>query len=216
MKIHPFFVSAFVWLAVVMNAGGWERVFDFEKDVENLPPEGMVVETAPDGKPIVTVQNDPDASPKSRFLAMRGSPFPGINSLLCLAWFSNVKNGSICARLKHGGEEKAARTAGLVWRYQSLMDTYTLEWDTKKSALALAVLVKGQRKILGKKRMPLPANQWATLSVDFHDSNIQCKVDDKPVLNFKDSTLMEAGKVGLLLQSDVTMYFDNFRICGDD
>ncbi len=198
------------------DALAWERVFDFEQDVENSPPQGMVIETTSGGQPDVTIQHDPTATAKSQFLVMHGASFPGVNSLFCLVWFSNIKDGSMDIRLKHGGEEDLPRTAGLVWRYQSKDDTYSIAWDTRKSTLTLSVIVQGKSKVLKREKMVLAPHQWATLSVNFHGSNIECAVNHNPIFHTNDSSLKESGKVGLLLQSNAPIFFDDFRIRGEN
>jgi len=209
-----FLLCFFGW---IVPARAWERVYDFEKDPVDYPPEGFVVEEAPRGKAHVRVQNDPADTPStSRLLALCGSAFPGVNSLLCLAWFSNVKDGSASIDFRHGGEEKKARTAGLVWRYQSPEDTYSVEWNTLKSVLTLAVTNGGKRKILETEDVSLPPNEWTTLRVEFRGDAIRCNIKDKTIFDVKDSRLTRTGKVGILVQSDEMLFFDNLRVVSDD
>lgn len=216
MRSRILSILIFLTFCSFQTAFAWERTFDFEQDSENFPPDGMIVETAPNGSPIVNVQSDPDPSKKSKYLMMQGSSFPGVNSLLCIAWFSNVKDGNIQVSLKHGGEKDVARTAGFVWRYQSTNETYRLEWDTQKSTLTLALVNHSKRKILKEEDVPLLSSRtWSTLGVKFHGSDIQCEINGKSIFKIQDSEIANPGKVGLLLQSDVPMFFDNFKIQGD-
>lgn len=193
----------------------WERVFKFDTDPEDVPPDGFVIEAPPDARPMVVVQRDEKAVSKPNVLAMHGYNHFNLNSVVCLAFFSDIKDGEISVKLRHGGELEIARTVGLVWRTQQAK-AYSLEWDTLKSQIALVVSVDGKRKILEREKAALAANEWATLSVVFHGDKITCKINDKQIIAAEDSRVNGPGKVGLCIQADANVFFDNFRISSDD
>jgi hypothetical protein len=218
-KLYSFLL--FVSLALVSHTYAWERVFDFDKDPLLNPPKGLVVETPPRSKPLVSVQEDKEAPSHPHVLSLRGSKFPGQNSLICLAWFTNFKNGEISVEFKHGVDDhhvtgKATRVLGFVWRYQSPGDTYSLEWNTQKGTLVLVSMIKERRKEIAKAKAVSPPDQWNSLRVNFQDSNIQCFVGDELLIESKYDGPAEAGKVGILLQSDAVVVIDNFKIKSDE
>ncbi len=206
----------FLALCFSTQAMAWERVFKFDDDPEDVPPDGFVIEAPPDARPMVVVQRDEKAPTKPNVLAMRGYNHFHLNSVVCLAWFSNIKDGEISVRFCHGGELETARTVGLVWRSQQ-GKVYSLEWDTLKSQIALIATLDGKRKELEKEeKVAIAANVWTTLSVKFQGDKITCKINDKQIMAVENSQIGGPGKVGLCIQADANIYFDNFRISSEE
>ncbi|MBI4027086.1 MAG: hypothetical protein HY360_19025 [Verrucomicrobia bacterium] len=205
-----------VFLTGTTPAPALDRVFDFDKDPENEPPPGFVIESNDRGKALATVVAESTAPSQPNTLALCGASFPGVNRLLCLVWFSHIKDGVISVSFKHGGEKNVARTAGLTWRYQSEANAYFVECDTQRSVLSLVVVVNGKREILEKEKIPIPPNEWTALQAAFRGDEIRCDVNRKPILTARDSKLKEAGKVGILLQSNAPVLFDDLRLQSEE
>ena len=213
-------IAAATLVGLVSQTMARERLIDFEKDRLDYPPESFIIE-APETlwQSVVLVQKDPAEGAKSRVLALQGASAPEMAPLLNLIWFSNVRDGSLSVDLKHLGEEKARkvlRKAGLVWRYQSREEYYSLEWDALESILTLSVTTGGKREILREEDFRIPAQEWTSIRVEFRGDSIQCDLGGKRIFKVTDSRLKKEGKVGILLQSDVVMYFDNFRVKAED
>lgn len=203
--------SLALFVFVAFDASALDKVFNFDGDAEDVPPEGFMIEAPTDARPMVAVQRDDKAPSKDHVLAMRGWNHFGRNSLLCLSFFSDIKDGTLSVKMRHSGEPETVRTAGLVWRQQQ-GGVYSLEWDTLKSVLRLVVTLNGKRRVIEEKEeMALAPNEWATLAVKFQGTTITCKINGKDVLTVEDSQLAGGGKAGILLQSDATIFFDDFR-----
>lgn len=202
-----------------LQAKGWERLYDFEKMPINLPPEGFVMDTAPKGHPLVAVMPDPNPEKEGRpprRLIMRGAGFPGSKFLMSLVYFSSVRNGRASVRFKHPGQPEKSRTAGLVWRYTDENHYYTLEWDTLKSKISLVATLQGKREILESCKAELPPGIWITLGIEFNGPSFVCKVNGNPVLRAEDARIEAAGKMGLMVESEVDIAFDDYFIHSDD
>ncbi len=209
-------ILALLIFSFVVQGQAIERLFNFDQDPTLLPPEGFVVEGGTGGVPMFAVMKNEEAKSPPNFLIIQGATFPGTKVLISLAWFSNIRNGDIQVWFKHGGEPNRLRTGGLVWRYQSVTDFYSLEWDTKKSLLFLVVTKGGEREILEKMKLPLPMKQWAQLRVSFENQTIHCLIDGQPVFDKDDPSLSEAGKAGIFINSEVPLAFDDFHLKGTE
>jgi hypothetical protein len=88
---------------------------------------------------------------------------------------------------------------------------YTLEDN-----VVLYKTVNGIRSpldIVGRKggygiEVPVPANTWHSLRVDFKGSRFSVSFNGKQVFEVEDSTFTDAGKVGLWTKADSVTLFD--------
>jgi len=194
---------------------GFERSFDFEKDKVGSPAEGIILEGADDRKPLFIVQKEPKE--QNQILALCGATFKSTHPLAALAWFSNFKNGTISVKFMHSGQADTVRRAGLMWRYQSPEETYFLECDTVKSVVRLVLMADGKKKkVLEDKRVQAPPAEWLHIQVDFHGDTMKCSFQGQPLFEKQDSRLTDSGKVGIYLDSDVAVLFDDFKIKSED
>lgn len=61
----------------------------------------------------------------------------------------------------------------------------------------------------------VPMNEWHTLSTKMAGDHIECFLDGKKILDVKDSSITEAGKVGLWTKADAQTRFDQFKVSGN-
>jgi hypothetical protein len=211
--LWSFFVGSgpFSWIG---QASAADRVFDFEKDVPPNPPNGFIAEGNSDTRPLFIVQKEPDK--QNNVLALCGATLHDSVPMVALAFYSNLKDGSVSVDFIHTGEKDTIRRAGLVWRYQSETETYLLECDTKKNVVRLVLVMDGKRKVLEDAKVTISPNEWHHLQVNFKDDAFQCQLEGKTILEKKDSQISEHGKVGIYVDSDIAMLFDNFKITSQD
>jgi hypothetical protein len=60
----------------------------------------------------------------------------------------------------------------------------------------------------------IPAGEWHTIKVTMKGNQIECFLDGKKYVEAKDSTLREAGQVGLWSKADAQTSFDKLTIKG--
>jgi len=79
-------------------------------------------------------------------------------------------------------------------------------------------VVQGVRTQLGqegtKEDLKVPVGEWHRLKVTMAGDHIQCYLDGNKVLDVKDSTYKDAGKVGLWSKADAQTHFDEFKVSG--
>jgi hypothetical protein len=58
--------------------------------------------------------------------------------------------------------------------------------------------------------VPVSANQWHALRVDFAGTRFKVSFDGKPLFEVEDATFREPGMVGLWTKADSVTVFDSF------
>ena len=115
-----------------------------------------------------------------------------------------------------GSEDRAA---GLVWRARDANNYYVVRANALEDNVVLYKTVNGVRSaldIVGRKggygiNVPVPANQWHGLRVDFSGSRFRVLYNGKQLFEVEDSTFSDAGKVGLWTKADSVTLFDEIN-----
>jgi hypothetical protein len=124
---------------------------------------------------------------------------------------TNAKNVDISVRMKAVAGQND-QGGGLVWRAKD-KDNYYVARNNPLSSGSYNVykVVDGKRTIF--KGVPNKhAEGWHTLRVTMKGDHIECYHDGKKYLEVQDSTLPEAGKIGLWSKSDAHSEFDNLTL----
>lgn len=121
-------------------------------------------------------------------------------------------NGEITVRFKliSGQLDKCA---GILFNLKPNGDYLTVRFNGKEDNVVLWTFNQGKRSFVkkGSENVPLALNQWHTLKVSIHGTNLQASLNDKALLDY---TLAEpvSGKVGLWSKTDSLTYFDDFTV----
>jgi hypothetical protein len=128
---------------------------------------------------------------------------------------TDIRDGFIETKFKAvaGSEDRAA---GLVWRAR---DPNKVRANALEDNVVLYKTVNGARSaldIVGRKGgygvdIPVPANQWLSLRVDFSGSRFRVLYNSKQLFEVEDSTFRDAGKVGLWTKADSVTLFDEIN-----
>src|SRR5436309_1593231 len=146
-----------------------ERV-NFDRDTIGAAPQGWTATKTGQGSPKWTVEQDGTAPSKSKIVKQSGTAtFP-----LLLNDDAELRDGFIETRFKAiaGSQDRAA---GLVWRAKDANNYYVVRANALEDNVVLYKTVGGARSpldIVGRKGgygvdVPVPANQWLGLRVDF-------------------------------------------------
>jgi hypothetical protein len=195
----------------LMEAMAMADKASFETDAIGTPPQGWTVTLTGRGNPKWTVEQDQTAPSKLKVLKQSGqATFP-----LLLRDGSSIKDGFIEAKFKAiaGSEDRAA---GLVWRARDANNYYVVRANALEDNVVLYKTVGGSRiplDILGRSGgygadIPVPANQWHSLRVDFKGNRFKVLYNGRQLFEVEDSTFIEGGKVGLWTKADSVTLFD--------
>jgi hypothetical protein len=103
--------------------------------------------------------------------------------------------------------------AGILFNLKPNGDYLTVRFNGMEDNVVLWTFNKGTRKFVkrGSPNVPLARNQWHTLQVSVHGTNLQASLNGQHLLDF---TLTEpvSGRVGVWSKTDSVSYFDDFTI----
>jgi hypothetical protein len=186
----------------------------FETDAVGAAPKGWTATMTGSGDPKWTVEQDPTAPSRSKILKQSGrATYP-----LLLKNDTNIRDGFIEVRFKAvaGSEDRAA---GLVWRARDADNYYVVRANALEDNVVLYKTVNGTRgalDIVGRKGgygidVPVPADQWHGLRVDFSGSRFRVRYNGKQLFEVDDATFSDAGKVGVWTKADSATLFDEIN-----
>jgi len=146
------------------------HIVSFESTPIGATPEGWTATLTGKGDPKWTVENDETAPSRSKVLKQSGrATFP-----LLLKHDTHIQDGFIEVKFKAiaGSQDRAA---GVLWRAQDANNYYVVRANALEDNFVLYKTVNGVRSaldIVGRKggygvSVPVPANTWHSLRIDF-------------------------------------------------
>ena len=189
---------------------------DFNGDTVGSAPKGWTVTMTGKGTPTWTVERDDTAPSKGQVLKQSGkATYP-----LALKQGTRIKDGFVEVRFKAiaGSEDRAA---GLLWRAKDANNYYVVRANALEGNVVLYKTVEGKCSALdiGRKggygvKVPVSANQWHMLRVEFAGSRFKVIFNGKLLFEVDDTTFSEPGMVGLWTKADSVTVFDAFGYDG--
>jgi hypothetical protein len=204
-----------VAMVIAIGAADMGTARPFQDDTPGGPPKGWVLTKTGEGTARWTVQHDPTAPSKGNVLRQSGqADYP-----LALKEQINIRDGFVEVKFKPitGFEDRAG---GLVWRAADADNYYVVRANALENNVVLYKTVAGRRSsldIVGRKGgygvdVPVPANRWHTLRVEFAGSRFKMIFNGNPLFEVEDNTFPDAGKVGIWTKADSVTDFDDFRL----
>ena len=103
--------------------------------------------------------------------------------------------------------------AGILFNLKPNGDYLTVRFNGMEDNIVLWTFNKGVRKFVKRapEGVPLARNQWHTLQISVHGTNLQASVNGKHVFDY---TLAEpvSGKIGVWSKTDSVSYFDEYTV----
>ena len=191
-----------------------DNTVSFENAQIGATPEGWTATLTGKGDPKWTVERDETAPSKQKVLKQSGrATYP-----LLLKNDTNIKDGFIEVKFKAiaGSQDRAG---GVVWRARDANNYYVVRANALEDNVVLYKTVGGVRSpldIVGRSGgygidIPVPANQWLALRVDFKGNRFKVLYNGKQLFEVEDSTFTNAGKLGLWTKADSITLFDEIN-----
>jgi len=188
-----------------------DHTVSFDSNEIGATPEGWTATLTGKGDPKWTVERDETEPSKSKVLKQSGrATYP-----LLLKNDTSIKDGFIEVKFKAiaGSQDRAA---GVVWRARDVNNYYVVRANALEDNFVLYKTVNGVRSaldIVGRKggygvAVPVPANTWHSLRVDFKAARFRASFNGKQLFEVDDSTFTDVGKVGLWTKADSVTLFD--------
>jgi hypothetical protein len=152
--------------------------------------------TAP-SKPNVLAQLAKSAGPDFNVALISGTNFKDVD-------FS-VKMKALAGKNDQGG--------GLVWRAKDGKNYYIARFNPLEDNFRVYKVVNGRRTEFQSATIK-HTDGWHTLRVAITGDHIECYYDGKKYLDVKDSTFVDAGRIGLWTKSDAQTHFDDVTVNG--
>jgi Domain of Unknown Function (DUF1080) len=208
-RVHWAAIAAAIFLLEMNDMSN--HAVSFESTKIGATPEGWTSTLTGSGNPKWTVENDETAPSKLKVVKQSGrATYP-----LLLKNDTNIKDGFIEVKFKAiaGSEDRAA---GVVWRARDAKNYYVARANALEDNFVLYKTVNGTRSpldIVGRKggygvSVPVPANTWHSLRIDFKGARFTASFNGKQLFEVEDSTFIDAGKVGLWTKADSVTLFD--------
>jgi hypothetical protein len=204
MKTWSLVTSGFVLAALLLgplNAGeGAKRTWTFDDDETGVIAKGFTNEV---GEWKVAASDNGKAMAQSAKNA---------NSVFNITLISdtNAKDVDLSVRMKAVAGE-VDQGGGLVWRAKDAKNYYLARYNPLEDNYRLYHVVGGKRTMIQNVDIT-HSDGWHTLRVSMTGDQIACYYDGKKYLEAKDSTLPEAGKIGLWSKADAQSQFDDLTL----
>jgi hypothetical protein len=184
----------------------------FDKDDAGKPPSGFSFVLTGQGKPGVWLVRKGDAAHGNILVQTDGDPtdyrFP-------VAVYNDFSGADLDLSVQFKAlSGKGDQGAGLVWRYRDSNNYYVTRCNALEDNCTIYHVVNGRRVAFLNKGIKVASNVWHSLKVEARGDHFIVSYDGKTVLDAKDGTFKDAGKVGLWTKADSVMAFDDFSIVG--
>ena len=199
-------------LAMGVSVAGQRSKIDFEADTVGSPPKGFSFALTGQGRPgtwvvkkddaghgNVLVQSDTDQT-DYRFPVAIYNDFSAADVALSVAFKAMAGKGD--------------QGAGLVWRYRDANNYYVTRCNALEDNCTIYRVVSGKRQSFMDKGVKVASNSWHTLLVDARGDHFVVTYDGQVVLDARDGTFREAGRVGVWTKADSVIAFDALTITG--
>jgi hypothetical protein len=195
------------------TVAGTAQSISFDTDQPGNAPKGWTLTTTGKGNPKWTVERDDTAPSKGQVLKQSGNAaFP-----LALKDDTRIKDGFVEVKFRPiaGSQDRAG---GLVWRAKDSSNYYVVRANALEDNVVAYKVVAGRRDsldIVGRRGgygigVPVPANQWHTLRVEFVGTRFAVIFNGKKLFEVEDAAFSDAGMVGLWTKADSVTAFDDF------
>ena len=173
-------------------------------DIGKTPPGWTATKTGK-GDSKWTAERDDSAPSKPTVLKQSGeATYP-----LCLLDGASLQDGFVEVKFKpvSGQEDQAG---GVVWRAKDADNYYIARANALENNVRIYHFVNGKRTQFKGANLPVAANQWHTLRVNFSANRFSVIFNGKELFTAEDDTLKDAGKVGVWTKADSVTLFDDF------
>ena len=196
-----------------------ERKWTFESDKASELPKGWsVAETSGSGTPAKWEVVKGGAGKSKQAVAITANKNYGHTFNMLIADGTSYKDLEIEVKVKAvaGKEDQGG---GPVWHYKDANNYYVCRWNPLEDNIRLYFVKNGRRRQIASAKIKADTSKWHEIKVEQNGNKIEVEFDDKDMFEVKDTTLSEAGKVGLWVKADGRSSFDNFEVSsesGDD
>jgi hypothetical protein len=188
------------------------KMWDFQADKVDESPAGFSFGKTGGGRAGKwVIRTDPSAPAGDHVLAQIDTDDTDYRFPVAVADTPVLKDLHLEVRCKPVSG-KTDEACGLVFRYQDENNYYVARANALEDNVNLYHVVKGRRRQIKGWGGKVTGQTWHTLGVEARADRFQVFFDGKPVIDAKDDTFKDAGKVGLWTKADSVTYFDALSV----
>jgi hypothetical protein len=189
------------------------KTLTFDSDPVGDPPAGFEFARTGGGAEGTWVVRDDNDKPGSHVLVQENADPTDYRFPLAVVKDGTYKDVtlSVKARPISGRVDQGF---GMVWRYKDAGNYYITRCNADEDNCTIYHTVDGRRRPFQNKPIKVAKNVWHTLKLEAVGDHFVVWFDGTKVLDAKDETFRDAGKVGLWTKADSVIAFDDFTIEG--
>ncbi len=212
MKRPVFLLAVAVSVSALATAAGPLKR-DFESDAVGSPPAGFEFGRTgggAEGKWVVRVEK---GGTTNHVLVQESADKTDYRFPVAVLKEGAYKDVTLSVRARPlSGEVDQA--FGFVWRYKDVNNYYVTRCNADEDNCTIYHTVNGRRRAFLNQSVKVPTNTWHTMKLEATGDHFAVWCDGKRVLDAKDETFKDAGKVGLWTKADSVTEFDDFTVEG--
>jgi Domain of Unknown Function (DUF1080) len=202
-------IAILACLTVATLTGQTSKV-DFESDEVGKPPNGFVFALTGQGKPGVWIVRKDDQA-HGNVLVQTDADATDYRFPIAVYDGVTAKDVDVSVQFK-ALSGKGDQGAGIVWRYRDQNNYYIARCNALEDNCTIYHVVNGRRVAFLNQNVKVTTNVWHTLRVEAVGDRFVVTYDGKKVLDARDGTFKDAGKVGLWTKADSVIAFDDFAV----
>ncbi len=199
------------WGVALAQSGGG-RTWDFQSDTVNSPPAGFSFGRTGGGREGKwVVLTDASAPAGDHVLAQTDTDDTDYRFPVAVADLPQVKDLRLEVRCKPVSG-KTDEACGLVFRFKDPDHYYVARANALEDNVNLYQVVNGRRREIKGWSGKVTPNAWHTLAVEARGESLKVFWEGMPIIDARDDTFREAGKVGVWTKADSVTYFDALTV----
>jgi Domain of Unknown Function (DUF1080) len=209
---HALFLLALA-VAIPTFAAAADSLSSFESDAVGAAPAGFEFArtgNGSDGKWVVRIEKGGD---KNHVLVQESADPTDYRFPVAVLKEGVYKDVALSVRARPLSGQ-IDQGFGLVWRYQDANNYYITRCNADEDNCTIYHTVQGSRRAFLNQGVKVAKNTWHTVKLDAVGDHFVVWLDGNKVLDAKDDTFKEAGKVGLWTKADSVIEFDDFAVDG--
>jgi hypothetical protein len=187
------------------------KTFNFDGDALGAAPAGFEFARTgggAEGKWVVEADKD---KPSNHVLAQTSADPTDYRFPLAIVKEGSYKDVTLAVRARPVSG-KVDQGFGLVWRYRDANNYYITRCNADEDNCTIYHVVNGSRRSFQNKSVKVAKSTWHTVKVEATGDHFVVTHDGQKVLDARDETFKEAGKVGLWTKADSVIQFDDLVI----
>ena len=189
------------------------KTFVFDGDAVGSPPSGFEFARTGQGSEGKWVVREDKDKPGNRVLVQESADPTDYRFPLAVVKEGSYKDVTLSVRARPVSGE-VDQGFGMVWRYKDAGNYYITRCNADEDNCTIYHTVNGRRRPFQNKPIKVAKKTWHTLKMEAAGNHFVVTFDGQQVLDARDGTFKEAGKVGLWTKADSVIQFDDLAISG--